>query len=377
LSWLTREPFWSRLTGESIFDSQVKRVDPVPSSAYEHARRRPRRGFALAGALAVIISSAAVFTRSFIGRAPPAATLLVSGNIEAHQSLLSFKQIQSTVTELPFDEGQWVEKGTLLALADDDDYRQQVMLGEAQLAARQQEMASAVQSLVAARKTVAADEADSDQKWADYKRYQALWQLQVAAQQTRDQALTAAKQSRAALERDRALVGVAMRNVAAAEANVKAAADSVRLAKITLDYTALRAPFSGVILVRNAELGEAVQPGTPIVTLADLDHVWLRAYLNETDLGKVVWGQPAIVTTDTWPGRHYKGRISFISSEAEFTPKSVETHTERVTLVYRIKIDVDNSQHQLKPGMPADALVDLAWTDHRPSGIGNGQTIIR
>ena len=352
-------------------------MDPVPSSAHEQARRRPRRGLALAGTLAFVISGAAVITRSLIGRAPPPATLLVSGNIEAHQSLLSFKQIQSRVTELPFDEGQWVEKGTLLALADDDDYRQQVMLGEAQLTARQQELASAVQNLVAARKTVTADEADSDQKWADYKRYQALWQLQVAAQQTRDQALTTAKQSRAALERDRALVGVAMRNVAAAEANVKAAADSVRLAQITLDYTALRAPFSGVILVRNAELGEAVQPGTPIVTLADLDHVWLRAYLNETDLGKVVWGQPAIVTTDTWPGRRYKGRISFISSEAEFTPKSVETHTERVTLVYRIKIDVDNSQHQLKPGMPADALVDLAWTDHRPSEIGNGQAIIR
>jgi HlyD family secretion protein len=203
-----------------------------------------------------------------------------------------------------------------------------------------------------------------------------LWQQQVAAQQTRDQALTSAKQSHAALERDRALVGVAMRNVGAAEANVTAAADSLRLAKITLDYTVLRAPFSGVILVRNAELGEAVQPGTPIVTLADLDHVWLRAYVNEIDLGKVAWGQPATVTADTWPGRHYAGRISFISSEAEFTPKSVESHAERVTLVYRIKIDVDNSQHQLKPGMPADALIDLAWAAHRPSGIGNGQAVI-
>jgi len=178
------------------------------------------------------------------------------------------------------------------------------------------------------------------------------------------------------LERDRALVGVATRNVAAAEANVKAATDSLRLAKITLDYTILRAPFSGVILVRNAELGEAVQPGAPIVTLADLDHVWLRAYVNETDLGKVAWGQPAIATTDTWPGRRYAGRISFISSEAEFTPKSVETHAERVTLVYRIKIDVDNPQHQLKPGMPADALIDLAWADHRASGIANGQAVI-
>lgn len=323
------------------------------------------------------VAAGAAIIASFIRQPAPSATLLVSGNIEAHQSLLSFKQIQSRIAELPFDEGQWVDKGTVLARADNDDYRQQVMLGESQLAARRQELASAVQNLLAARKTVLADEAESSQKWADYKRFEALWQQQVAAQQTRDQALTSAKQSHATLERDRALVGVALRNVAAAEANVKAAADSLRLMKITLDYTVLRAPFSGVILVRNAELGEAVQPGTPIVTLADLDHVWLRAYVNETDLGKIAWGQPAIVTADTWPGRRYAGRVSFISSEAEFTPKSVETHAERITLVYRIKIDVDNSQHQLKPGMPADALIDLAWTDHRASGIVNGQAVIR
>jgi HlyD family secretion protein len=329
----------------------------------------------LAAAL-IAIAGAAIIGR-FIRPPAPSSTLLVSGNIEAHQSLLSFKQIQSRITELPFDEGQWVEKGTVLAHAEDADYRQQVVLGESQLAARGQELASAMQNLLAARKTVLADEAYSTQKWLDYKRNEALWEQQVAAQQTRDQALTSAKQSQASLERDRALVGVAMRNVAAAEANTKAAADSLHLAKITLDYTVLRAPFSGVILIRNAELGEAVQPGTPIVTLADLDHVWLRAYINEIDLGKVVWGQPAIVTADTWPGRHYAGRISFISSEAEFTPKSVETHAERVTLVYRIKIDVDNSLHQLKPGMPADAVIDLAWTNRGASGIANGQAVIR
>jgi HlyD family secretion protein len=364
------------LTHKSISDSYVIIVeDPVTAAIEETARRkRLRRGLFLGATLAVA-AGAAIITHS-IFRPAPSAALLVSGNIEAHQSMLSFKQIQSRITELPFDEGQWVEKGTILARADDDDYRQQVTLGESQLAARQQELASAAQNLVAARKTVLADEAESAQKWADYTRYEALWQQQVAAQQTRDQALTSAKQSHAALERDRALVGVAMRNVATAEANVKAAADSLRLTKITLDYTVMRAPFSGVILVRNAELGEAVQPGTPIVTLADLDHVWLRAYLNEIDLGKVAWGQPALVTSDTWPDRHYAGRVSFISSEAEFTPKSVETHAERVTLVYRIKIDVDNSQHELKPGMPADALIDLTWTDHRASGMGSGQAVI-
>ena len=110
-----------------------------------------------------------------------------------------------------------------------------------------------------------------------------------------------------------------------------------------------------MIQVRQAELGEIMVPGTPVVTLADLDHVWLRAYINETDIGKVRYGQTATVTTDTYPGKKYTGRVSFISANAEFTPKSVETHAERVTLVYRIRIDIDNPSHELVPGMPADA----------------------
>jgi HlyD family secretion protein len=98
-------------------------------------------------------------------------------------------------------------------------------------------------------------------------------------------------------------------------------------------------------------------PGTPVVTLADLDHVWLRAYINETDIGRVRYNQSATVTTDTYPGKTYTGHVSFISANAEFTPKSVETHAERVTLVYRIRIDIYNPTHELVPGMPADAVV--------------------
>ncbi len=129
------------------------------------------------------------------------------------------------------------------------------------------------------------------------------------------------------------------------------------MSQIVLGYTVLRAPFSGVIQVRQAELGEIMVPGTPVVTLADLDHVWLRAYINETDIGKVRYAEAATVTTDTYPGRSYKGRVSFISANAEFTPKSVETHAERVTLVYRIRIDIDNPTHEPVPGMPADAML--------------------
>jgi HlyD family secretion protein len=85
----------------------------------------------------------------------------------------------------------------------------------------------------------------------------------------------------------------------------------------------------------------------------------MRGYINETDLGRVRWDQPATVHTDTHPGKEYHGRVSFIASRAEFTPKSVETYKERVTLVYRIKIDLENSNHELKPGMPAEAIIDV------------------
>ena len=156
-----------------------------------------------------------------------------------------------------------------------------------------------------------------------------------------------------------ALLEAAERNVVLAEANVHNAEATHGMAEITLGYTTLVAPFDGVILVRQAELGEVAVPGAPIVTLADIDHIWLRAYVNETDIGKVRYGQPATVTTDTYPGKQYAGRISFISSNAEFTPKTVETHAERVNLVYRIKIDIENPEHELVLGMPADARIRL------------------
>jgi HlyD family secretion protein len=122
-----------------------------------------------------------------------------------------------------------------------------------------------------------------------------------------------------------------------------------------LGYATITTPFAGLVLSENVEFGEYVAPGTPVITLGDMANVWLRAYINETDLGSVKPGQKVHVTTDTYPEKIYEGRISFISSEAEFTPKNVQTQKERVKLVYRVKIDIPNPQMELKPGMPADA----------------------
>jgi HlyD family secretion protein len=305
------------------------------------------------------LAIAAWAANSLLQPAKSTSALLVSGNIEAHESLVSFKAVQSRIIELPFDEGQWVHAGTQLARLDDSDYRKQVDVDQAGLVGQQQQLASARDRLSATRATVTNDQADLAQKNVDYQRSRELFSSGVIGAQTRDLATTAFKQSQAALLRDQANAQAARQDVEVAKANIESASQTLQLAKITLGYTVLRAPFSGVVLVRQAELGEVMLPGAPVVTLADLDHIWLRGYISETDLEHVRWGQPSDVTTDSYRGDTFHGRVSFIASDAEFTPKSVETHKERVTLVYRIKIDIDNPEHKLKPGMPADALIDL------------------
>jgi len=96
-----------------------------------------------------------------------------------------------------------------------------------------------------------------------------------------------------------------------------------------------------------------------VVTIGDLEHPWLRAYINETDLGRIKLGQKVKLSTDSFPGKVYWGKITYIASEAEFTPKQIQTKEERVKLVYRIKIEVDNSNHELKDNMPVDAEIIL------------------
>jgi HlyD family secretion protein len=299
----------------------------------------------------------------------PQNELVLSGNIEAHESLVSFK-VQGRIVELPVEEGQSVQAGALLARLDIDDYRQRVLIDEAHVRVRQSNLALTLagtreQEIKAAQQTMLDAQADMQQKKLDYDRAQRLFSEDAISAQDRDLADTALKRAQATFQAaeqkyNEALEGSRKEDIAIAQANLKEASANLGMSRVNLDYTVLRAPTAGVITVRQAELGEVVVPGTPVVTLADLDHIWLRAYVAETDVGRVRWGQDAVITTDTYPHKQYHGRISFIASDAEFTPKSVQTYKERVTLVYRIKIDIDNASHELKPGMPADAHITLA-----------------
>lgn len=313
-----------------------------------------------------VIAGGYLYIRTAVNQAAD-TTLRISGNIEAHESVVSFK-VQGRIMELPVQEGQYVKQGDLLARLDDDDYQQQVSVDEATVGTREAELelavaGSRVQEIQASKQTLIDAQADLELKRAEFRRRQALLAEQGVSREDVDSATSQLKRAQATYERvkqthDQIVEGTRKEEIAVRRANLELAREALQMSRVKLNYTVLSAPVSGVVLVRQAELGEVVSAGTPVVTIADVDHLWLRGYLNETDLGRVRWGQSATVHTDTYPDKAYRGRVSFISSQAEFTPKSVETHKERVTLVYRIKIDLDNPNHELKPGMPAEAVID-------------------
>jgi HlyD family secretion protein len=219
---------------------------------------------------------------------------------------------------------------------------------------------------------------DDDISTAQFDQYRNRWESAAAAlNQSRErEALVLAGPRQEQINAQSALVERARGALKMAEANslelkrreqelatrraeIARSKASLELIDTQLADTIATSPVDGVVLVKSADVGEVLAAGATVVTIGDIDHPWLRGYINETDLGRVKIGSKARLTTDTYPGKVYNGRVSFIASEAEFTPKQIQTQQERVKLVYRIKIEVDNPQHELKSNMPADATIEL------------------
>ncbi len=219
---------------------------------------------------------------------------------------------------------------------------------------------------------------NDDISTAQYDQYRSRWETAEAAfKQARErEALVLAGPRREQIDAASAQVQSAQAAIKQAEVNrleirrrqqelatrsaeIERAKANLALIESQLADMVAASPVDGVVLVKSADVGEVLAAGTTVVTIGDIEHPWLRAYINETDLGRVKIGTKVKVTTDSYPGKEYEGRVSFISSEAEFTPKQIQTREERVKLVYRIKIDLDNPQHELKSNMPADAVILL------------------
>ena len=213
--------------------------------------------------------------------------------------------------------------------------------------------------------TVRSAEAERDRLRLDFTRQQELRNKAVISDRDFEstQAQLKVAEARAAEANERLKLvqeGPRVEPIRQARARADQARAAVALATTQLDNTRLFSPLTGTVLSHNIEPGEFVAPGTPVVTVAETGQMWVRAYLNQTDLGRLRHGQPVVVRTDSFPGRDFPGTVGFISSEAEFTPKTVQTPKERVKLVFRIKVDVANPKDELKPGMPADVIIPAA-----------------
>jgi HlyD family secretion protein len=245
-----------------------------------------------------------------------ARVVKVSGTIEGDNVRISFR-VGGQITELLTDEGQVVRRGDVVARLDTDELTKIRDEAAASLAAEKY------------RHELAA---------IDCVRFENLYKAGAVSAKARDDAKTKADSS---------------------EANVEQLKARLALAETRLGYADLASPLNGFILVKSSLAGEVVREGAPVFTSIDLNDIWVTAYVNETDLGRVKLNQKAYVMTDTFRNKRYPGWVSYISQEAEFTPKYIQTTEERVKLVYRIKVRVDNSSLDLKPGMPADAYIEV------------------
>ena len=153
--------------------------------------------------------------------------------------------------------------------------------------------------------------------------------------------------------------GFRSEDIDAAGADLRAARARSAGARTRLDDTLCKAPDPGIVLTRVEEPGAIVGAGQTVLTLSLDTPVWVRAYIEEPDLGRIHPGMEARVFTDSRPQQPYSGHVGYISPEAEFTPKTVQTFEERVKLMFRIKVELANPDHELKPGMPADGVIDL------------------
>jgi HlyD family secretion protein len=174
-----------------------------------------------------------------------------------------------------------------------------------------------------------------------------------AAQARLDQAEASVLMAAAAL--DGLLAGARPAETALAQAQVEQAQAALDQLMVQRDKMTLRAPSAGVVTSLPVRAGENVQPGAKLLTLADLESMHLTLYVPETQIGLVKVGQTARVTVDGMPSRVFEGTVYFISPRAEFTPASVQTKEERAKTVFLVRVRLPNPQHELKPGMPADA----------------------
>jgi HlyD family secretion protein len=301
--------------------------------------------------------------------------LYYSGTIETTQAKLSF-QVSGRIAKVDVQEGQAVTKDQAIAELDRAEFESRLVQAEANLERSQKAKKQLETMLDMSRKTLpsevarakasvqsARDTLNNAEK--NYRRFQELFEKGVVAEKERDTLKLQYEIAQSRLAESESMLKLAQGNlmkidavrqdIEVATSQIGMATATLNQASIQLGYTQLKSPMDGIATSRNIEPGETVTSGREVITVSDLSRVDLKIFVDETEIGKIKPGQEVDVKVDTFPDKTYKGFVSFISPEGEFTPKIIQTKKERVKLVYLVKVSIDNPHFELKAGMPADA----------------------
>lgn len=304
---------------------------------------------------------------------PPTDVLTLYGNVDLRQVELAFND-SDRIAQVLAQEGDRLRKGQVVARLDTSRLEPEAAQAQAQAAAQaavvqRLHAGSRPQEIAEAKATLEAASADAAQARSQYQRTASLWaagagQAAVSRQDV-DNAKAAADAAAAKVEAQRKayeleVIGPRREDIAQAEAQLRADQAQLALLQRQLADADLVAPQAGVVRARLMEPGEMATPQRPVFTVAETDPKWVRAYVSETDLPRVHPGMAARITVDGFPGHAWRGWVGFISSVAEFTPKTVQTTELRTSLVYEVRVFVDDPSDDLRLGMPATVSLHLA-----------------
>jgi HlyD family secretion protein len=297
--------------------------------------------------------------------------LVLYGNVDLRQVDLAFNN-NERIAEVLVQEGAMITRGQVLARLDTSRLKPQVATAKALVDAQQAIVeklhhGSRPQEVDQAQANVASAEADqvnAEQQWRRLTALTTLTTGRAVSEQDLESAKAALASAQARLavtekSLDLSRIGPRKEDIAQGEAQLRANESQLELLSRQLADSELVAPSDAVVRSRLLEPGEMASPQRPVLNLALLDPKWVRAYISETDLGRIHSGMRASISTDSFPRQSLSGWVGFISSVAEFTPKAVQTQELRSSLVYEIRVFVQDPQNEMRLGMPATVLLDL------------------
>ncbi|MBB3180268.1 HlyD family efflux transporter periplasmic adaptor subunit [Variovorax sp. Sphag1AA] len=336
---------------------------------------------------AIVLVAAAALAVWYFNRQPANANeLVLYGNVDLRQVSLAFNGAER-IGRLNVQEGDRVTAGQVLGELDTRTLELQIAQSEAQIAVQQQVLqklktGSRPEEIAQARAQVSAAQADAELARQQLERLQSIRQTtagRAVSQQDLDAAQARQKTALAQLESARkaqqlVVTGPRKEDIAQAQAQLDVAVASLAVLKHQLDQAQLRAPINAVVRARLMEPGDMASPQRPVFTLAITDPKWVRAYVTESDLGRVKPGMAATLHTDSHPGQPLAGKVGYISSVAEFTPKTVQTEELRSSLVYEIRVLADDPEDRLRLGMPVTVRLALNGNNANASANSNAAT---